>query len=199
MLPFIVVALVLATGGFAQDTAEKPSQDSSAKAATCTIQGAVFAAVSEAPLKSATVTLKTGDDTFLQLTDTRGHFIFTGLPPDTYEVHAGKAGYVREGYRLEGGATRETLELKPGDKLDKVQFRLTRAGVIVGRVTDENGEPVAGVEMDALVPGYFKGDVVMYADAGRFTMTNDLGEYRIYGLPPAPIIWPRVWSVMGKV
>jgi uncharacterized protein (DUF2141 family) len=184
MLPLIFVALFLAINGFAQDTAEKPAQDSSAKSETCAIQGTVSAAAAEAPLKSATVTLKTGNESFHQLTDSRGHFIFTGLPPGTYEVHASKAGYVRTGYRLEGGRVNESLELKPGDKLDKIQFRLTQTGIIVGRVTDENGEPVAGVEMDALAPGLFKQDVVMRADAGRFAMTNDLGEYRLYGLAP---------------
>src|SRR5689334_8233241 len=153
MLPFIAVALFLAINGFAQDPAEKPAQDPSAKSETCALQGTVYAAASGAPLKSATVTLKTGDESSHQLTDSRGHFIFTGVPPGTYEVHASKAGYVREGYRLEGETTKEILELKPGDKLDKIQFRLTQAGVILGRVTDENGEPVAGVEMDALVPG----------------------------------------------
>lgn len=184
MLPFIAAALFLAINGFAQDTAEKPAQYPSAKSETCALQGTVYAAASGAPLKSATVTLKAGDGSSHQLTDSRGHFMFTGVPPGTYEVHASKAGYVREGYRLEGEATKEILELKPGDKLDKIQFRLTQAGVILGRVTDENGEPVAGVEMDALVPGFFKQDVVMYADAGRFAMTNDLGEFRLYGLPP---------------
>jgi uncharacterized protein (DUF2141 family) len=183
-LLFIAIALVLTTGGFTQDAAEKPDLDSSAKSETCTMQGAVSAATSDAPLKSATVVLKTGNESFHQLTDLRGHFIFTGLPPGNYEVHAVKAGYVREGYRLEGGQVNETLELKPGDKLDKIQFRLTQAGVILGRVTDENGEPVAGAEMDALAPGLFKQDFVMYSTAGRFAMTNDLGEYRLYGLPP---------------
>jgi len=184
MLPFISVALFLAINGFAQDTSKRPAQDPSEKSETCAFEGTVYAAASEAPLKSATVTLKAGNESSHQLTDSRGHFIFTGVPPGVYEVHASKAGYVREGYRLEGETTKETLELKPGDKLDKVQFRLTQAGVILGRVTDENGEPVAGVEMDALVPGFFKQDVVMYADAGRFAMTNDLGEFRLYGLPP---------------
>src|SRR6266853_2955525 len=148
MLPFISVALFLAINGFAQDTAERPAQDPSEKSETCAFEGTVYAAASGAPLKSATVTLKIWQESFHQITDSRGHFIFSGLLPGAYEVHASKAGYVREGYRLEGGATKETLELKPGDKLDKVQFRLTQAGVILGRVTDENGEPVAGVEMD---------------------------------------------------
>ena len=181
---FIAVTLVLATRSFAQDTSKKPAQDPSEKSETCAFEGTVYAAASEAPLKSATVTLKAGNESSHQLTDSRGHFIFTGVPPGVYEVHASKAGYVREGYRLEGETTKEILELKPGDKLDKVQFRLTQAGVILGRVTDENGEPVAGVEMDALVPGLFKQDVVMHAAAGRFAMTNDLGEYRLYGLAP---------------
>jgi len=181
---FIGVTLVLAIRSFTQDVSEKPAQGPSEKSEACALQGAVYAAASDAPLKSATVILKTGNESFHQLTDLLGHFIFTGLPPGKYEVHAVKAGYLREGYRLEGGATEETLELKPGDRLDNVQFRLTQAGTILGRVTDENGEPVMGVEMDALVPGVFKRDVVMYADAGRFAMTNDLCEFRLYGLPP---------------
>lgn len=183
-LLFIAVTLAVATRSFTQDTAEKPGPDSAATAQTCTLQGAVFAAASGAPLKSATVILKTGSESFRQLTGLQGQFIFTGLPAGSYEVEAIKAGYVREGYRTENRATKQTLVLKPGDKLDKVQFRLTQAGVIVGRVTDENGEPVVGAEMDALVPGLFKQDFVMYATAGRFAMTNDLGEYRLYGLPP---------------
>jgi protocatechuate 3,4-dioxygenase beta subunit len=183
-LLFIAVTLALATRSLSQDTVENPALDPSAKVETCTVHGTVYAAASGAPLKSATVILKTGSNAFHQLTDLQGHFIFTGLPAGSYEVHAIKAGYVREGYRLENGNTNETLELRPGDKLGKVQFRLTQAGIIMGRVTDENGEPVAGAEMDALVPGLFKQDVVMYKDAGRFAMTNDLGEYRLYGLPP---------------
>lgn len=147
------------------------------------MQGAVSAAASDAPLKSALVTLKTGDESFQQLTDSRGHFIFTSLPPGAYEVHASKAGYVREGYRLESGAAKETLELKPGEKLDRIQFRLSRAGVIVGRVTDENGEAIAGAQMEALASGSRNGDWIQMVE-GKFAMTNDLGEYRIYNLPP---------------
>src|SRR5260370_10251645 len=185
-LPRLPVALNLTTTVFAQEPAEKPAPASSAKPETCTRDGRVRAAASDQPLKSASVVLaiESWNESFKQVTDASGHFIFTGLPPAEYKVRASKIGYAAEGYRLEGGPARKYLELKPGQKLDKVQFRLARGGVVIGRVTDGDGEPVAGVEIDALVPGVFMRETAMWGNAGRFAVTNDLGEYRIYGLPP---------------
>lgn len=78
---FVVLTLVLAIRSFTQDAAKKPAQDSSKTSETCILQGTVYAAASGAPLKSATVTLKAEDESSHQLTDSRGRFVFTGVPP----------------------------------------------------------------------------------------------------------------------
>jgi protocatechuate 3,4-dioxygenase beta subunit len=165
-------------------------QVATAKQKDCRIEGTVVSAATGIPLKAARITLDMQDQhlSFKESTDADGHFIFASVPAGKYRFRASKSGYVTEGLRLDHGPPRETLELEPGDTLNKVQFRLTRAGVIKGRITDETGEPVAGVEMEALV-AITKDDPLATDDdapqaLGKFAVTNDLGEYRIYDLPP---------------
>jgi hypothetical protein len=153
----------------------------------------VVAVATGAPLKSAWValtavdecgfTVKTEDGIFKGITDARGHFVIAGVPAGKYQFRGGKTGYLPGDYRLGGRPPKARLVLHPGEKLDKVEFHLTRTAVIVGRVTDETGEPIAGVEMDALVTGTRMGDRVL-EDPSRTVVTNDLGEYRINDLPP---------------
>jgi len=75
--------------------------------------------------------------------------------------------------------------LKAGGAQDRGDLRLTRGGVIAGRVTDSRGDPVTEATVFARQ--------VTYPEPGRRTisslqtrsaLTNDLGEYRVYGLRP---------------
>jgi hypothetical protein len=60
---------------------------------------------------------------------------------------------------------------------------LSRGGVITGRVSDDTGEPLAGLRVRVyrarMSQGYRRLEAVAAADA-----TDDTGAYRIYGLPP---------------
>lgn len=171
------------------------AQDSSLKPETCTVQGTVVAAATGAPLKSAWVALTalrpevqsfkevTEDGLFKGITDANGHFVITGIPAGKYQFRGGKSGYVPGDSCLDGGPSKATLVLQPGEKLDKVEFHLFRTAVIMGRVSDETGEPIAGVEIGAVVTGTRMGDRVL-EDPSRIVVTNDLGEYRINDLPP---------------
>ncbi len=171
------------------------AQDSSLKPEPCTVQGIVTAVATRAPLKSARVALRAvppedqsskqgpGDGLFKEITDANGHFIINGVPPGKYQFSAGRTGYVPGDYCLDGGPPKATLVLQPGEKLDKAEFRLSRTAVIMGRVTDETGEPIAGVYMEADSAGTRMGDRFLH-DPFRIAVTNDLGEYRINDLPP---------------
>jgi hypothetical protein len=171
------------------------AQDSSLKPEPCTVHGIVTAVATRAPLKSAWVALRAvppedqsikqgpEDGLFKEITDANGHFVINRVPPGKYQFRAGKTGYVSGDYCLDGGPPKATLVLHPGDKLDKVEFRLSRTAVIMGRVTDETGEPIAGVGMEADSAGTRMGDRFL-EDPFRFAATNDLGEYRINDLPP---------------
>ena len=171
------------------------AQDSSLKPEPCTVQGIVTAVATRAPLKSAWVAL-TGvppEDQpskvvsevgiFKGITDAHGHFVIAGVPAGKYKFRAGKTGYVPGDYCLDGRPPRPTLVLHPGEKLDNVEFHLSRTAVIMGRVTDETGEPIAGVEMEADSAGTRIGDRAL-EDPYSIAVTNDLGEYRINDLLP---------------
>jgi len=60
--------------------------------------------------------------------------------------------------------------------------RMTPNGVITGHVVDEDREPVAFLQVQAMRYRYTQGrkQLVSYGNAN----TNDIGEYRIFGLPP---------------
>ena len=68
-------------------------------------------------------------------------------------------------------------------------MRLTPHGVIAGRVLDEEGEPVANANVQVLRQQYMQGRKQMSRTGGG--ITNDLGEYRIFGLPPGTLLRER--------
>ena len=65
---------------------------------------------------------------------------------------------------------------------------LPRGGVITGRVTDETGEALARVQVYTLFfpPGSTRGQRM-----GSGGQTDDLGQFRLYGLAPGD------YSVVG--
>ena len=184
---------IVSIKGFAQCPTQQPMPNAPMKPETCAVQGTVVAVATGAPLKSAWVALTAVDECgfrvtteggiFKGITDANGRFVIPGVPPGEYQFRAGRTGYLPGDYRLGGRPPKARLVLHPGEKLDKVEFHLTRAALVLGRVTDETGEPIVGVEMNALVTGVRTGDRVL-GDPSRFVVTNDLGEYRINDLPP---------------
>ncbi len=180
-------------------------QDAGKTSETCTVSGQVVRADSAEPLKSARVALientRSGKPhTYKAFSDNTGHFSITGITPGRYRFAASHSGFVPQQFRPEGAAGGGALlELSPGQKLEKALFRLTPAAVITGKITDEDGQPLAGVEMEALMDARQAEAVDDETDdedpetamlAAKLEMvpvgmgvTNDLGEYRMYGLP----------------
>ncbi len=75
----------------------------------------------------------------------------------------------------------QPIQLAEGQSFDKAVIALPRGGVITGRVTDENAEPLARVQVYTLffAPGSARG-----MRMGSGSQTDDLGQFRIYGLQP---------------
>ena len=63
-----------------------------------------------------------------------------------------------------------------------LQFRMIPNGVITGHVVDEDREPMAYVQVQAMRYRYSQGKKQLAA-YGSAT-SNDIGEFRIFGLPP---------------
>jgi Carboxypeptidase regulatory-like domain len=73
------------------------------------------------------------------------------------------------------------LTLTAGQELKDLRIRLQAAAVVRGRVTDEDGDPLPNAQVAVLRQTYVSGrSRLEQAGAER---TNDLGEYRVAGLP----------------
>jgi hypothetical protein len=118
------------------------------------------------------------------VTDAEGRYEFRELPAASYIVNASKSSFVA----LAHGQTRpfdsgRPLELKDSQTIERIDFRLPRAGVIAGRIVDELGEPVSDVQVMTMRNQFVQGRR-QPAPYGRPAMTNDIGEFRLFGLPP---------------
>ena len=143
------------------------------------VVGRVIASDSGAVVRAAKVTLTALEEryssTWIATTDEDGRFDFRDLPPATFTVRVAKAGFVE--------GTPPNIVLKEKPLLDLGELKLVRGGVIVGRVTDMYGEAVAEVAVGA-TRVFYRSPANKSFQLVQSTKTNDLGEFRLYGLQP---------------
>jgi hypothetical protein len=190
---FIIVASL---GVCAEAQAPMPPRDRSAPppSGTGRIRGRVVAADTGAPLRRAQVHLGSSELRVNRTvsTDADGRFEVTDLPDGSYFLTVTRNGYASLQFGqqrpFEGG---RTLELAHGRLIDHLDFALPRGGVITGRVTDQLGEPVTAVAMQAMRYHYLPGGERQLVPVwgGMLSMvTNDLGEFRVSGLMPGTYV-----------
>jgi len=122
----------------------------------------------------------------LATTDVSGVYSFQELPAGRYTLTAQKGSYVSLQYGQQRPFEQgRPIDLLDGQTIERVDFSLPPGSVIAGRVLDEFGEPIADAQVSALryqfIPG---GGGRRLAPAGRIGTTNDIGEFRVFGLPP---------------
>jgi hypothetical protein len=119
-----------------------------------------------------------------QVTDSKGRFIFTHLPPFAdYVVSAARAGYLSGGYkRAPGVTTAARIALGDAEWLQSADVQLWKPASITGVIRDELGDPVVGVPVRALASVQIAGR--RHQAAGPAAMTDDRGMYRLADLRP---------------
>ncbi len=163
-----------------------PPRDTVQRTGTGRIRGTVTAADTGTPLRRAVVRLSARElgEGRTALTDAQGAYEFTELPAGRYSLFVSKGGFVSLQYGqrrpFEGG---RPIEVREGGRLGGVNVVLPRGSVITGRIGDEFGEPVADAFVSVMRYQYMRGRRRLLP-AGRSSQTNDLGQYRIYGLAP---------------
>jgi hypothetical protein len=116
----------------------------------------------------------TGDD---------GVFTFADITPGSYRVRVDRDGFLSQEYGQKSWTgSGVPITLQANQTLSGVNFQLIQGGTIVGRILDENLEPVTGIRVEALTYTYQQGNRTLVPE--RQVETNDLGEYRLYWLTP---------------
>jgi hypothetical protein len=111
-------------------------------------------------------------------TDRDGRFSVNELPPGRYVISLKRSGFVRP--RRSAGPM--NLSIAAGERIKGLNFKMIRAGVISGRITDENRQALRGVSVEAFrYAGKEPGTPQVAGGGGR---TDDRGEYRIANVEP---------------
>ncbi len=164
--------------------------------ASGSIEGQVFNLATGAPLKRANVRLNMvgrggrggpagpgGPQQQMRETDDQGRFVFANLEAGRYFLSAERQGFLRQNY---GGRKYNTsgtaILLGTDQRMNNLVLRMSPQSVIAGKVFDDEGEPVANLQVRAYKMAY-RGGKKQWVQAGNGT-TSDIGEYRIPALEP---------------
>jgi len=119
-------------------------------------------------------------------TDQAGAAVFTALPAGLYVINvAPPAAFVR-------GQPPPSVRVNEGASA-KAVVQLDRGGVITGRVFDEDGEAVTGARI-TVYRQTNAGGVTRGSSAGSSEATNDLGQFRVWGLPAGDYLVSALFS-----
>ena len=160
----------------------------------CTVEGTVRNGVSGEGLSKATVTLYSsnrggggmpmGMQNHAATTDASGKFTVRGVEPGQYRISVRRNGYVsseQSGRRAVSPSG--MLTLATSQAIKNVEVKLIPHGVVTGRVTDSDGEPIAYANVQMMLYRYTPQGQRELMPLNNST-TNDLGEFRLFGVPP---------------
>ena len=122
-------------------------------------------------------------DSRIAATDANGKFSISGLSDGSYRLFFEREGFVRGEYgQRSPGKPGIPIDIAAGKNVSGIVQPLTAEGTILGRVVNASGEPVANVTVRVLSAAYRDG--VRSLQPVQSAQTNDLGDYRLFGLTP---------------
>lgn len=116
-------------------------------------------------------------------TDDQGRYELTGLPAGRWTVTASKNGYLTTSFgQARASEPARRLDLGEAQTIERIDITVRKAGTIVVRVTDDFGDPIAGVAVRAerfRLAGF---EMTLMVDSSA--ETDDRGEARLRNLFP---------------
>jgi protocatechuate 3,4-dioxygenase beta subunit len=173
----------------------------------CFVAGRVVNAANGGPVRRVRLILRRVDNpsggsgspaAYTSLSDDHGKFAMKGMEPGKYEFSAQRAGFAETSYGARRpGRAGITLSLDAGQQLTGVLFRLTPHAVIAGRILDQDGDPVEGVQVRTERYRYTMGKRQLVPSG--YASTDDLGEYRLFGLAPGRYYLEATYRSFGTL
>jgi hypothetical protein len=179
--PLIALAVIAPPSGQQRDARVVPTFG------TAVISGVVVDdATPPRPVRRAIVTAS-GDElkpSRSVVTDDSGRFAIDRLPAGHFALTVTRSSYVTSSYgAVRPGRPGSILAVAAGQRLENLTVRLWRGAAVAGVLRDESGVPVASVPVSVL-PLRATTDSTMLTLSNNGVATNDVGEFRIFGLPP---------------
>ncbi len=166
---------------------------------TGSISGRILTADTGRPVKRARVTVSGGGrGGRTTTTDDQGHYQVTELSAGSYTVTGSKNGFVDALYgqrRPQQPGTPVTLA--DAQVAANIDLRLTRGGVITGRVLDEDGDALSRALVTVQRYQYVRGERQLTPAGGD--QTDDRGVYRVFALPPGDYYVSATASGLGQL
>jgi len=117
-------------------------------------------------------------------TDDQGNYRVTGLAAGDYTVSPFAPGFYYPASEFYGPRGK-TVNLDDGEAVESVDFKLTKGGVISGKITDSSGKPVVEEQVELGLIDENRQRIPMAPADNAFDLeTDDRGAYRAYGLAP---------------
>jgi hypothetical protein len=201
MLLCLLPALILVG---AQTSSPAGPNNTGAADQNCVVTGKVSNSLTGEPLKKVTVRLlprggatvrgqsgirnsadgaNAPQERYAALSQADGAFAFENVKPGDYVMDGERTGYLTTQYGARHPmSSGTTFTLKAGDQKSDLNLALIPQGVIVGKVVDEDGDPLNGIMVQAIRQQWMQGKLREMPQGSA--QTNDLGEYRLAGMRP---------------
>jgi hypothetical protein len=124
------------------------------------------------------------------VTNREGRYRFEDIPPGSYAMSATRQGFITMHAGQKRPSERGTFWDVAAGQVQQLDFALPRGSVIFGRLTDDAGEPLAGIHVTTLRVFYSGNGARLrpWTSMPYSGGTDDRGEFRIPGLGPGTYV-----------
>jgi protocatechuate 3,4-dioxygenase beta subunit len=175
--------------------AHLPLQASQTKESTGSISGRVT--IGDVGARGVTVLLISAENAPIErpvakaTSDQDGHFQIKGVPAGSYLLQAFAPALIAASDNV-FGRQGKAINLIEGEAVESVDIALRTGGVITGRVTDAEGQPLIqeNVRVFSVLDQGRKQGIYLQNNLPNNSMfsTDDRGVYRLFGVPPGRYI-----------
>lgn len=199
-----VLVLILALAGSHTGAAQQaqPVRDAAVQptVGTASISGQVVSDEEQPkPVRRAIVTL-TGSDLRPSrgaITDDEGRFTIANLPAGRVTLTVTRASFITSVYGAKRpGRPGTAISVGAGEAVTGLVVKAWRGAAIAGILRDDTGAPVEGIAVSVMA-ARTNGTPAVLSLSNNPATTNDLGEFRIFGLPPGSYVISAIPSAGG--